>query len=82
MICNGHYSKKHFPEIENLDKFTGDILHSKDYRFPEFFDGKRVAIIGGRHSGNDIANQIATGKFLKHTVYWKQHLPIKNVVKN
>ena len=46
------------PDIEGAEDFTGRILHSIDYRYPEEFKGKVVAIVGGRASAIDLAIQI------------------------
>ncbi|MFP3435593.1 NAD(P)-binding domain-containing protein, partial [Paraburkholderia sp. SIMBA_061] len=36
-------------------EFTGEIIHSKDYKTPEQLKGKRVLVIGGGNSGCDLA---------------------------
>ncbi|WP_108126279.1 flavin-containing monooxygenase [Saccharospirillum mangrovi] len=41
--------------IELPGEFSGERLHSADYRDPALFDGKRVLIIGCGNSGCDIA---------------------------
>ncbi len=35
--------------------FTGEIIHSRDYKHPRQFEGRRVLIVGGGNSGCDIA---------------------------
>ncbi|GAU94228.1 hypothetical protein RvY_06044-2 [Ramazzottius varieornatus] len=59
LVCSGHYHKPYLPEINGLDKFTGHIMHSCDYRVPEKFKGQNVLLIGAKVSGNDIACEIA-----------------------
>lgn len=46
----------HHPKRLDLKgDFSGERLHSSDYRYPEQFDGKRVLIVGCGNSGCDIA---------------------------
>jgi len=47
------------PQIENMDRFEGEILHSRDYRVAHRFTNKRVVIVGAGPSGTDISLQIA-----------------------
>uniref|UniRef100_A0A182IWY2 Flavin-containing monooxygenase n=1 Tax=Anopheles atroparvus TaxID=41427 RepID=A0A182IWY2_ANOAO len=42
------------------DIFRGRQLHSKDYRRSEHYSGERVLIVGGGHSGVDIAPDVAS----------------------
>lgn len=46
------------PQIDGLDKFEGRVLHSHNYRVPEEFLGLRVACLGARSSGVDIAMEL------------------------
>ena len=57
VMCNGHHWCKRFPEFEG--EFKGEIIHSKDYKRPEQFRGKRVLVIGGGNSACDIAAEAA-----------------------
>ncbi|WP_041320525.1 flavin-containing monooxygenase [Hyphomicrobium denitrificans] len=53
VVCNGHHWDKRYPELRGT--FTGEILHSKDYRDVSQVEGKRVLVIGGGNSGVDMA---------------------------
>ncbi|MGO4684769.1 flavin-containing monooxygenase [Hyphomicrobium sp. 2TAF46] len=53
VVCNGHHWDKRYPDFPG--KFTGEILHSKDYVGPEQLADKRVLVIGGGNSGVDMA---------------------------
>ncbi len=55
VVCNGLQNKPHFPERPYAGTFTGEILHSVDYKSPDQLRGKRVLIIGGGNTGCDIA---------------------------
>lgn len=59
-VCNGHYTKPFYPEIDNLNSFTGRRLHSHNYRQPEQVKNETVLIIGGGPSGKDIVLEAAS----------------------
>lgn len=42
-----------------LQQFQGHYLHSRDYKDPEAFKGKRVLVIGLGNSGSDIAVELS-----------------------
>ncbi|PKA23331.1 F420H(2):quinone oxidoreductase [Leptospira sp. mixed culture ATI2-C-A1] len=43
------------PTLEGADSFSGEILHSVNYKSPNLFKGKNVLIVGAGNSGCDIA---------------------------
>jgi cation diffusion facilitator CzcD-associated flavoprotein CzcO len=53
VVCNGHHWDKRMPDYPG--RFTGTLIHSKDYEEPRQLQGKRVLVIGGGNSGCDIA---------------------------
>jgi hypothetical protein len=57
IICNGHHWAKRFPQFEGT--FTGEYIHSKDFKNPEQFKDKRVLTIGGGNSACDVASEAA-----------------------
>ena len=57
IVCNGHHWDRKFPSYPGV--FTGQILHSKDYKSPSQLKGKRVLVIGGGNSACDIAAEAA-----------------------
>lgn len=58
-ICTGHYHLPHVPELDGLETFTGRVTHSHDYRRPDPFVGRRVAVLGAKSSGVDISAELA-----------------------
>lgn len=57
VVANGHLSKPlHLPEYR--DGFTGEYLHSHDYRSPKPYVGKRICVIGVGNSAVDIASDV------------------------
>jgi hypothetical protein len=53
VVCNGHHWDRRYPEFRGA--FSGEMLHSKDYREPAQLADKRVLVIGGGNSGVDMA---------------------------
>lgn len=58
IICNGHNWCPKYPEYPGT--FTGQTLHSSDYKTPDVLEGKRVLVVGAGNSGCDIAAESAT----------------------
>ncbi|KAF2629261.1 FAD/NAD(P)-binding domain-containing protein [Macroventuria anomochaeta] len=63
VVANGHFITPYIPDIFNIAEwnkaYPGLISHSKYYRRPEEFIGKKVIVVGNSASGADISNQIA-----------------------
>lgn len=63
IVANGHFITPYIPDITGIVQWNtsnpGLISHSKYYRRPEEFTGKRVIVVGNSASGADISNQIA-----------------------
>jgi len=53
LIANGTLHKPNMPSLPCT--FTGELMHSAEYRSPEVFKGKRVLMVGCGNSGADIA---------------------------
>lgn len=53
LIANGTLSTPNMPEFKG--SFSGELIHSSQYRHASRFDGKRVLVIGAGNSGCDIA---------------------------
>lgn len=45
--------------LPGLEKFEGWYLHSRDYKSPQPFLGKRVVVVGIGNSGIDIAVELS-----------------------
>ncbi|XP_005413529.1 PREDICTED: dimethylaniline monooxygenase [N-oxide-forming] 5 [Chinchilla lanigera] len=61
MVCTGHHTNAHLPleSFPGIEKFKGQYFHSRDYKYPDVFTGKRVVIIGIGNSGGDLAVEIS-----------------------
>ncbi|WP_333829441.1 flavin-containing monooxygenase [Pararhodobacter sp.] len=53
LIANGTLSEPNMPQFPG--NWTGEMLHSAQYRSPRQFAGKRVLVVGAGNSGCDIA---------------------------
>lgn len=62
IVASGNYNVPYIPDIQGLQRwdaaFPTSISHSKYYRKPEPFNGKKVVVIGNSASGLDISSQI------------------------
>ncbi|XP_006900388.1 PREDICTED: dimethylaniline monooxygenase [N-oxide-forming] 5 [Elephantulus edwardii] len=61
MVCTGHHTNAHLPleSFPGIEKFKGQYFHSREYKNPEAFAGKRVIVIGIGNSGGDLAVEIS-----------------------
>ncbi|XP_044295347.1 dimethylaniline monooxygenase [N-oxide-forming] 3-like [Varanus komodoensis] len=61
MLCTGHHIYPNIPtkSFPGLEKFKGSFLHSREYKGPEKFKGKKVLVIGLGNSGCDIATELS-----------------------
>ena len=62
-VCCGQFQKANIPDIPGLDSFTGEVMHSSDYKnidaHKQFHD-KRVLCFGMGESAADIVAEINT----------------------
>ncbi|CAG2231747.1 unnamed protein product [Mytilus edulis] len=63
VVCNGNCSVPKYPDVENQEEFEGLLLHSMWYRRPENFVDLKVALLGCRYTGIDLAFELS--KFAK-----------------
>ena len=57
VVATGHFSIPNLPTYPGLDKFSGRILHSHDFRNADEFKSKTVLLVGSSYSAEDIALQ-------------------------
>lgn len=57
VVANGHNWDPRYPEFPG--EFTGQVLHSSEYKTPDVLAGKRVLVVGAGNSGCDIAVESA-----------------------
>ncbi|XP_026547449.1 dimethylaniline monooxygenase [N-oxide-forming] 5-like [Notechis scutatus] len=61
LVCTGHHTSAYLPldSFPGITTFKGHYLHSRDYKSPNEFTGKRVIVIGIGNSGVDLAVEIS-----------------------
>ncbi|NXE75535.1 FMO1 monooxygenase, partial [Cochlearius cochlearius] len=57
MVCSGNLSEPSLPLhcFPGIERFQGQYFHSRQYKHPDVFQGKRVLVVGMGNSGVDIA---------------------------
>ena len=56
IVATGHHWDKRFAgPYPGQDQYTGEVLHSKEYKVPSVLQNKRVLTIGGGNSACDIS---------------------------
>ena len=69
VVCNGHHHEPRYPSYPG--DFSGEYLHSHDYKSAKPFAGKRVLVIGGGNSACDVA--VETARVTKRTtISWRR----------
>jgi putative flavoprotein involved in K+ transport len=59
IAATGGFRRPHRPTVEGLERFTGTVLHSSQYRAPKAFAGRRVVVVGAGNSAVQIAADLA-----------------------
>tara|TARA_B100001027_G_scaffold170858_1_gene122338 strand:- start:73 stop:1359 length:1287 start_codon:yes stop_codon:yes gene_type:complete len=57
VVCNGHHHEPRYPNYPG--RFSGEYLHSHQYKKAAPYAGKKVLVIGGGNSACDIAVETA-----------------------
>ncbi|MEM1326926.1 MAG: NAD(P)-binding domain-containing protein [Bacteroidota bacterium] len=69
IVCNGHHWQPRYPDFPG--EFTGEFLHSHDYKKAAPFADKQVLVIGGGNSACDVA--VETSRVSKKTwISWRR----------
>lgn len=61
VVATGYNGEPRIPGWPGRESFTGELLHSSDYRNPERFRGRDVLVVGAGNSGAEIAHDVADG---------------------
>jgi cation diffusion facilitator CzcD-associated flavoprotein CzcO len=61
VVATGYENAPLIPDWPGRGDFTGELLHSSEYRNPARFRGKSVLVVGPGCSGMEIAHDLATG---------------------
>lgn len=61
IVATGYEQAPIVPAWAGRDLFGGELIHSREYRNPEPFAGRRVLVVGPGCSGMEIAHDLAEG---------------------
>ena len=69
VVCNGHHHVPRYPQYKG--EFSGEYIHSHDYKRAAPFENKRVLVIGGGNSACDVA--VETSRISQETsLSWRR----------
>jgi len=69
VVCNGHHHEPRYPDYPG--EFTGEYIHSHDYKNAAPFKDKKILVIGGGNSACDVA--VETARVSKSTaISWRR----------
>jgi putative flavoprotein involved in K+ transport len=61
VVATGYNGVPFVPDWPGRETFTGELVHSSEYRNPAPFRGKHVLVVGAGNSGAEIAHDVADG---------------------
>ena len=61
IVATGYNGAPFVPDWPGRDAFTGELIHSSQYRSPEPYRGRDVLVVGAGNSGAEIATDVADG---------------------
>src|SRR5206468_8349492 len=61
IVATGYNGTPWMPSWPGVGEFTGELLHSSEYRNPEPYRGRDVLVVGAGNSGAEIATDVADG---------------------
>ncbi|GFS27501.1 dimethylaniline monooxygenase [N-oxide-forming] [Elysia marginata] len=59
LVTVGHHGNPNIPNFTGLDRFKGEVIHSKEFKHALGFVDKRVCVVGIGNSGGDIAAELS-----------------------
>lgn len=65
IVATGIFAKPNIPNIEGIESFNGNIIHSSDYKDGEKFKDQKVLVIGGSLTGVEMSSDLS--KYTKVT---------------
>jgi putative flavoprotein involved in K+ transport len=61
VIATGYDSEPNLPDWPGRDDFTGELIHSSEYKSPEPYVGRDVLVVGPGTTGSEIATLLSRG---------------------
>ncbi|XP_075689423.1 flavin-containing monooxygenase 5-like [Rhinoderma darwinii] len=61
LVCVGHHTSPNLPlhSFPGIENFKGQYFHSRHYKAPEAFKGKRIIVVGIGNTGVDLAVEVS-----------------------
>lgn len=59
ILATGTLGAPYIPELANRDKFTGEVLHSSQFRSAAPYKGQKVVVVGAGNSSIDVCHDLA-----------------------
>ncbi|KAI6772168.1 hypothetical protein HG530_003126 [Fusarium avenaceum] len=53
VVATGMLNTKHIPNVKGLEKFAGDVMHSREFKDASKYQGKNVVVVGVGATGVD-----------------------------
>jgi putative flavoprotein involved in K+ transport len=76
VIATGHEKEPFTPDWPGHSDFTGQLVHSADYRNAEPFKGQEVLVVSASNSGSEIAYELVTNGAAKVAVSMRTTPPV------
>ncbi|MGH2935641.1 MAG: flavin-containing monooxygenase [Gaiellaceae bacterium] len=61
IVATSYNGVPHIPDWPGRESFTGELVHSSQYRNPTAYRGRDVLVVGAGNSGAEIATDVAEG---------------------
>ncbi len=59
VVSTGSFQKPFIPNVPGIEKFTGDVYHSREYKNSQPFAGRKVLCVGMGETSADLTTEIA-----------------------
>ncbi|CAL4952471.1 unnamed protein product [Urochloa decumbens] len=74
VVATGENAEPVLPEIDGIDMFKGEVMHSCEYRSGEGYQGKKVLVVGCGNSGMEVSldlsnHNVHTSMVVRDTVH-------------
>ncbi|MGH2691642.1 MAG: flavin-containing monooxygenase [Actinomycetota bacterium] len=61
VVASGYNRRARLPAWPGMERFSGELVHSSDYRNPQPYAGRNVLVVGTGNSGAEIAVDLVEG---------------------
>ncbi|XP_069497359.1 dimethylaniline monooxygenase [N-oxide-forming] 2-like [Ambystoma mexicanum] len=61
LVCAGHHAKVNLPleSFSGIERYKGSYCHSREYKNPKAYEGRRVLVVGLGNSAADLAVEVS-----------------------